>query len=886
MYKDEFNAKQSTENRNTIYRSFEFLEISLQSSSHSLLIVVFYRPGSSNGNKLSPEFFCEEFCNLLEHYTTDLSKLLIVGDFNFHVDDKGNKSASDFLELLEIFNLTQHVSVPTHRAGHTLDLLITRDDENILDNVCAHDPMISDHFVVSCNLRLNKPRFPRKEIEFRKLKQLDMNQFRNDIAASSLITNPPEDLAELVLQYDSVLSSILDKHAPIRKQVVTVRPAAPWYTERISDEKRKRRKLERRWRASSLDSDYQIYQQQCALVKELFYQLKSDYYSNLISENQFDLRKLFTVIGKLLHRNNSQIFPRHVSSNTLADAFMHFFDNKIRKIRAGMLAQFDTGTPSFTTDVPINCDCELNSFSSATSNNLMTLISAMSFKSSELDPIPGHLLKECTDTVLPTITKVVNQSLATASFPHQLKEAMIKPLIKKSNLDTDEFKNFRPISNPRFLSKIVEKVVAVQLIEYLEVNGLNERFQSAYKKFHSTETALLRVHNDINIAIDSQNSVILLLLDFSAAFDTVDHTILLKRLSSRFNINGKALEWFQSYLSDRTQFVRVDGLNSEHHRLDFGVPQGSVLGPLLYTLYTSPLADITRKHNMNYHFYADDSQLYVTFKTSSQMDMISNQSALLACVNEMDSWMVANKLKRNCDKLELIIFSSPYKERPDLTSLTIREEVINTSCKVRNIGVVFDESLSMAPQFAQLCKSSFYHLRKIARIRSYLTPETAKLLLHAFVTSKLDYCNSLLYGVPKYQILRLQRIQNVAARLVTATSRYDHISPVLKQLHWLPVAQRIKFKILLLTYKALKDCAPSYIKDLLQPYVPTRCLRSASHNLLKKPRYNLQSFGARAFSVAAPTLWNSLPLELRNVDSINVFKSKLKALLFREAFGT
>ena len=230
-----------------------------------------------------------------------------------------------FLNCLRYLTLLNMLSVPTHRAGHTLDLLITRDDENILDNVCAHDPMISDHFVVSCNLRLNKPRFPRKEIEFRKLKQLDMNQFRNDIAASSLITNPPEDLAELVLQYDSVLSSILDKHAPIRKRVVTVRPAAPWYTERISDEKRKRRKLERRWRASSLDSDYQIYQTAMCIGQRVVVSIEiRTIIQNFISENQSDLRKLFTVIGKLLHRNNSQIFPRHVSLNTLADAFIAF----------------------------------------------------------------------------------------------------------------------------------------------------------------------------------------------------------------------------------------------------------------------------------------------------------------------------------------------------------------------------------------------------------------------------------------------------------------------------------------------------------------------------------------------------------------------------------
>ena len=161
------------------------------------------------------------------------------------------------------------------------------------------------------------------------------------------------------------------------------------------------------------------------------------------------------------------------------------------------------------------------------------------------------------------------------------------------------------------MSKITEK-----LIEYLDKNNLCELFQSAYKKLHSTETALLRVHNDIAMTIDNQNSVILLLLDFSAAFDAVDHQILLSRLRTGFNIKGKVLEWFRSYLSGQTQFVKVNGMTSDRHGLGFGVPQGSVLGPLLHTLYTSPLADIALKHNINFHFYTEDSQFYVIFKTS------------------------------------------------------------------------------------------------------------------------------------------------------------------------------------------------------------------------------------------------------------------------------
>ena len=193
--------------------------------------------------------------------------------------------------------------------------------------------------------------------------------------------------------------------------------------------------------------------------------------------------------------------------------------------------------------------------------------------------------------------------------PDCFKTALLKPLLKKAHLDSEVYANFRPISNLIYVSKLTEKVVAKQLIEHVSSNGLDEVFQSAYKNFHSTETALVKVYNDILVDIDKNRTIILLLLDLSAAFDTVDHEMLLYRLASRFGISDVALSWFGSYLSNRSQFVNVRGTQSEAHSLPCGVPQGSVLGPVLYLLYTSPLGDIVRRYNMGFHFYADDTQL-------------------------------------------------------------------------------------------------------------------------------------------------------------------------------------------------------------------------------------------------------------------------------------
>ena len=282
------------------------------------------------------------------------------------------------------------------------------------------------------------------------------------------------------------------------------------------------------------------------------------------------------------------------------------------------------------------------------------------------------------------------------------------------------------------------------------------------------------------MAIDQHNSVILVLRDLSAAFHTVDHGILLSRLSNRFGITGTVLEWFRSYLSDRTQFVQVNGACSASHVLEFGEPhsQGSVLGPLLYSMYTSPLGEIARRHQMFYHFYANYTQLYITFRTSSVSDMNLRNAKLVNCVRD------------------------------------ICNETVSCSPSARNIGVIFDQSLCMVPHVNAVCQSSFFHLRNIGFIRKYLTYDAAKIIIHAFVVSKLDYCNSLLYGLPSYLIRKLQHVQNSAARLVNQCPRFCHITPVLRDLHWLPVSFRIEFKIMLITYKVLHDRAPIYIQEL------------------------------------------------------------------------
>ena len=511
-----FNVKRNT---TLALRSIEYMDLSISSSHSSMRFIVIYRPPPTKANKLTTRMFFDEFHQLLEVLGAVTGNLVVTGDLNFHVDDANDRDAAKFLDLLDSAGLVQRVGGATHKHGHTLDLVITREGDQLISDIpeiIRCDNVISDHSAIVCTAAMARPKATKKTIMHRDLRRLDTSLLCDDIKDSILCS--PElgfcsDVNTLVEQYNDVLGQLIDKHAPVRSRTVTLRPHMPWFSENLRFLKRQRRQAERRYVASGLEVHRQMYADQCRLYTDALNTAKQNYYRDMITDS--DQTQLFRVIDGLFKVKFTPPLPSHDCPQLLAEEFADFFTRKIQVLKDQMSTsnlasmELSVGLP------PSVCKGTFSEFSDVPERYIREVIQKSKSRYCILDPVPTKVLKNSIDTLAPVLTSIVNLSLKSGVFPTSLKKGVILPSIKKQSSNREEFPSYRPITNVPFLSKTLEKVAATQTLDHLVSNNLLAKFQSAYRQFYSTETALIRVLNDIMVTIDMRGEVVLVLLDLS-----------------------------------------------------------------------------------------------------------------------------------------------------------------------------------------------------------------------------------------------------------------------------------------------------------------------------------------------------------------------------------
>ena len=657
--------------------------------------------------------------------------------------------------------------------------------------------------------------------------------------------------------------------------------SCPWQPPEINYMRRLRKAGDVRYERTGLEIDKHIQIHNINIITRSIVNEKIRYKQQ--SLHKCELAQRFSFIDKITQCNKKvrkTAIKRSPGRKTPAD-FANYFIEKIARInekvqellKMRVNRKMTTAFTHFGT-TPGNSGV-LNLFTEVTATDVSRVASKCK-KQLLAESTPDSGNDVCPDS----LKEFVNQSLISGEFPTELQKFTIKPVLKQGAFDKGSFANYRPVSSPNLKCKVLEKLVAKQVCNHMELNNIREVNQSANKENHSAEMTLLKIHDDMSKALDDSDVVLFVKLDITAAFDLVDHNILLRLLEEKFGITGTCLTWFKSYLTQRKFTVQVGKEESGTFQVTKGVVQGSVLGPILFDMYMSPLEDIFREYNdVKYYRYVDDIVIYSVCAESRLAEALLK---LNNCLNDVSLWLLNQNMYLNATKVTFTIFKDKYSKQRCEGQIEIFTDFLTdqTDC-VKILGTQLDAQLTMKLQVDEICRSTYTQLRQIGIARKYLGYDH----LVCYVKNKMRICSledvSLLGSASTKDVSRLQNMQDQVVRMVCRAPKYTSTQSLIDSLGWLSVASQIEYNMMINVYKILHGLCPSYLTPLLTRFVTDQsasCSLSvpAHDSLLLVETMSKTETGQRAFSRKAPGLWNKLPFHLRHSPSLNAFKKNLK----------
>ena len=850
------------------HEKFEAAIWKLSICSKELIVLGVYHPPEPTGNNM---IFIDKLADEVVDLQSRYKNIIMLGDLNIHVNDLGDNDAIYLLDAMLSLGFTQEVKSATHRLGNTLDLIFISQFSSIKFNKVMVTDMLSDHRFVVAELNIGKPKPVCKDIQVRKVTDTAIRQIGEHFEDTSIIN--ASSINEAVHAYEKESERLMDKYCPMKKIKVVNKTRVPWFDDNAKTQRKIVRNRERCWLKYGENHQWTAYKRERTRYVNIIRHNKTQIYSGKVLKAKGNIKELYQIVYGLCGDVTEQIYPKANSDADLANDFAEFFLNKIVTIRTKFekVPVFEPKEKS----IPL-----LSKFAPLTTKQVSNLVMSMKTKSCELDTLPTKILKEILPNCISALTKLINLSLESV-FAENWKIAIVRPLIKKIGLDLI-YKNFRPVSNLSFISKLVEKAALCQFLDHCKEYDLIPDYQSAYRENYSCETAVVKFVNDILWGMENQKVTACLFMDLSAAFDTVDHDLLLNILEKQYGISDTALHWYDSYLRPRSFKVCINQNYSKAIPLEFSVPQGSASGANLFTAYCATINDIIPKETTLQGF-ADDHFIYRLI--TPRKDEYEVLSDLESTMTKVKIWMDQMKLKLNTDKTEFIEFGSKQQiSKCSISTFNAGNDIINRNCSVRCLGAFLDSALTMETHIKTKTQLAMTNLIKIKNIRNFLTREACTTLMVGLVLSHMDYCNSILIGVTSTRIKSLQRIQSMAAKIILLRDKYSSTKNALRELHWLPICERIKYKILTLMFKITHGQAPVYLTNLvtLRPQ-STRNLRSNTDQLIYiVPHVKYKTFAFRSFSVQGPLLWNRLPHELRTITSFEHFKNSLKTWLMSQ----